>query len=139
LKAGANGLVVRAWLPWLVFGCGITAMVAALVLGLSSASLACFRLEETDEISINEGRAEPILKAIARYQQDHNGQFPGQLQVLVPGYIDEVPVSFGGSHFEYWPSDIDGYLLCFDLITRRNHSCCYLQGHNTWDCSPGAE
>jgi hypothetical protein len=89
-----------------------------------------------DEINANIDRGNPIVQAIAKYRQDH-GEFPQQLDMLIPIYLPEIPQTTRGESFEYKLDRLQGYYLCFDVFTKRNFGCCYNKRLDFWDCGFG--
>jgi hypothetical protein len=82
-----------------------------------------------EEILANSKNAEIILVALSEYHEEYRS-FPESLQDLIPRYIQSIPETQQGRVYEYYLSEIDGYILCFD-------QCCYLYEDQLWDCSPG--
>lgn len=90
----------------------------------------------SDEIRANQERASEIIKAINSYEQDY-GQFPEQLDVLVPKYLSQLPKTIMGEMFTYSPDHLDGYYLIFDVVSKQNLGCRYIYRLQGWDCSYG--
>jgi hypothetical protein len=98
---------------------------------------ACSTNETTTEIiKANQERASEIIGALARYQQAH-GQFPDQLDLLVPTYLTHIPATLSGQNFEYEPDDLEGYYLLFQVDSDKSLGCGYNQRLKGWDCSRG--
>jgi len=87
-----------------------------------------------DDPAINQDRAAKIVMALDQYKLDH-GQFPRQMNSLIPIYLQEIPKTTGNKSFTYTPDEVEGYYLCFDY--RQSSECCYMQRLQVWDCSPG--
>jgi hypothetical protein len=101
-----------------------------LVLSLSSC------LSKDDEIKVNQERGNKIVQAINDYQREQ-GQFPKQLDLLVPNYLSEIPKTISGYDFEYGLDDLDGYYLGFDI--QRGNGCGYAPRFQVWDCTGGID
>ncbi len=89
-----------------------------------------------ETIKINEGRASELISALARYHQVHS-QFPGQLDLLVPSYLKQIPVTLSGQKFEYTLDTLEGYYLTFHADDNGGVGCGYNQRLKGWDCSRG--
>lgn len=93
--------------------------------------------------------ASKIIDAIGRYYTDH-GEFPTQLNVLVPTYLPALPKTTRNNDFAYRTfHDSDrgnDYELCFLGGPKRDASeygCCYMHVfdnppyYDGWDCTAG--
>jgi hypothetical protein len=89
-----------------------------------------------NEIRANQERAGKIIKAINSYEQDQ-GQFPAQLDFLVPTYLSQVPKTITGHDFIYQLDNLDGYYLSFYVKSQQNLGCSYIYRLENWDCSFG--
>lgn len=90
----------------------------------------------SDEIRANQERASEIIKAINSYEQEH-GQFPVQLDVLVPTYLSQMPKTITDHDFIYSRHNLDGYYLSFYVKSKQNLGCSYIYRLENWDCSFG--
>jgi hypothetical protein len=98
---------------------------------------ACSTNRTTNEIiTANQERASEIISALARYQQAH-GQFPDQLDLLVPTYLAQIPITISGQNFEYQPNALEGYYLLFLVDSDESLACGYNKRLEGWDCSRG--
>lgn len=87
-----------------------------------------------DEIRAAKEQAEPILVAIDRYDDEH-GHLPQQMESLLPTYLPAIPKTVAGQEFRYELHHIDGYYLCFDVVSKPSVGCCYYHRLEFWDCS----
>ena len=106
-----------------VFGCSLTLSISA-----------CMSVD--DQIESNKERASQIIQAIDAYAQEH-GQFPEQLDVLVPEYITEIPKTVQDWDFSYRVLMSGHYELGFDLASIPDKGCGYASKYEEWECSPG--
>jgi len=90
------------------------------------------------EIDANQELADPVLSAINGYEEEQ-GYLPEQLSYLLPTYLSAIPKTVGGQDFEYYLDDINGYYLCFDVLSKPCLGCCYYGRLDFWDCSGGCE
>jgi hypothetical protein len=90
------------------------------------------------EIRSNTEVANSIVNAIDHFELDE-GQLPLQLEALVPDYLTSIPKTTDGGTFGYAVDSLDGYYLCFDVVSLPNLGCCYNDRLQLWDCSFGVE
>lgn len=92
----------------------------------------------TEENQANQKIAEEVISALQKYVTRF-GEWPKNLEALVPDYIPSLPKTTRNADFSYRPSSIDGYYLCFGDGKKTNfkqYGCCYNPKFG-WDCSPG--
>lgn len=95
---------------------------------------ACLSAEEEAKASQEVGNK--IVKALEMYNQDY-GQYPENLEMLVPQYLSEVPKTSTGDDFFYKLRNLDGYYLGFELFSHSTKGCGYLYNYQMWECSYG--
>jgi hypothetical protein len=81
-------------------------------------------------------KAEIIIKALYTYKANH-GDYPSQLEELVPDYLEKIPHAAFGQTFFYRSNDVDGFFIGFKISP--NFGCGYTAKYKTWECSFGAE
>jgi hypothetical protein len=102
----------------------------ALLLMLS----ACMsKVKAEESMKKNQVQAQDLIKAINTYHQQR-GQLPEQLDVLVPDYLNELPVTIENQEFAYNTVDVADYHLCFYIPRTKNWGCCYIHRLERWDC-----
>ena len=89
-----------------------------------------------DQIAANQDKAERIILALDDYEHDY-GQFPENLEALVPGYLTEIPETTSGQSFVYRLDSDEGYFLIFSVPGEQNLACRYIHRWELWDCSYG--
>jgi hypothetical protein len=98
-----------------------------------------------EEFQTNLDRGDAIINALEGYSQD-TGYYPGELAVLVPAYLNEIPLTAAGEAFQYTFLNAissptrDAYLLTFNMHGI-DSGCVYHGGHEDeflaegWECS----
>ena len=66
---------------------------------------------------------QPVIEALAEYY-DQNGEYPDHLDLLTPGYIDQVPDSYDGFPVEYEKTG-ESYSLTFSYQRPGMNQCVY--------------
>lgn len=107
---------------WIVVSC------MAMVLGVG-----CEQWSEGQMAQVR-NTAAPLFAALTRFKVD-NGQYPSQLNQLVPEYIHEIPSATVGEEWEYWREDDgDG----FQLSRRKGKSFYYYKSqYDKWTLDDG--
>lgn len=75
-------------------------------------------------------KATPMIEAIEAHFED-TGEYPAQIEELVPEYLTDIPTDFRGDEYRYHVTSL-GYYLCFG--DAHPYKCCF---HHVWDCTPG--
>ncbi len=91
-------------------------------------------LSPDEEIRINQERGNKIVKVLEDYNRDY-GQFPENLELLVPAYLSEIPRTVTNNEFIYGVGGLDGYYFGFDVTTRPTLGCGYSYRREKWECS----
>lgn len=94
------------------------------------------KIKANEEIKNNQGRAIEIINALTRYEQEH-GRFPDQLDLLVPAYLAQIPITSSGKDFSCELDTLEGFYLTFYLDSDETLACSYNQRLKGWDCSRG--
>ena len=93
-------------------------------------------LSPDEEIRINQERGNKIIEVLEDYNRDH-GQFPKNLELLVPDYLSEIPKTITDKEFIYGLGGLDGYYFGFDVTSRPTLGCGYSYRWKKWECSYG--
>ncbi len=104
------------------------ALIACLI---STLLTACSR---ADIQRIDEERAKTIINALDQYKQA-NKDFPSDLNMLVPNYLDRLPTGLGGQEYFYATDPPDGFILSFEVAAR--YGCGYTYTSRVWECGYG--
>lgn len=103
-------------------------LIVVLLICMVPVALAAFLPNNQDErdrfLAEGEGRwkSTSIIRALAWYHADH-GEYPEQLEMLVPAYLDEIPDTERLGGWNYWPSD-QSYRLGFSYTSFRPTMIC---------------
>lgn len=91
----------------------------------------------SQEIEYGEHQVQIIVEAIEEYYQDHS-EYPESLEVLIPAYLQELPLTISGDLFDYYQNRTDIYLIGFKLKRQGGEnivfSCGYSRGNDLWEC-----
>jgi hypothetical protein len=98
-------------------------------------SVATVYVDPSADMEYNERQGDKIIVAIETYYKV-NGVFPEKLELLIPAYIDELPITKDGREFKYSLNDYSGYSLLFYIPGTEDHgNCAYSHDASEWDCS----
>lgn len=125
----------------------ILAAVILLAVYVGELNLAMQKLNAIVDNALGVRSGTLIVQALDRYHRDY-GQFPREIGLLIPEYLDRLPQpprNDGFSYDTYHDSPLgDYYILCFPDPRRSNWSkdygCCYFYplhhppSHNPWGC-----
>lgn len=112
--------------------------ISYLMLTLVGAALlaGCVYLDNDLANETDKQTGDQIVAALDRYAVDH-GDWPGQLELLMPTYLPALPKTSRNEDFQYravWWSD--RFMLCFGQGAR-HYGCCLTQRFKEWDCTDG--
>ena len=91
-----------------------------------------------EKIQANQKIGNTIVSALYEYEQK-NGQFPEQLEILVPDYLSEIPKTVDGYNFSYGILDSeDKFFVGFRIRVsfEKQPGCSYMPRFDLWEYWP---